>query len=102
MGWAKFQEDILDIKDDNGILNKEDTRTFISKVIAPQRYKNGYTKYNSIKKRVQIYVEGELSEDALKELQKWNYHPKKKFWSHSCASKKKIKMYLDIAKKILS
>ena len=39
MGWAKFQEDILDIKDDNGILNKEDTRTFISKVIAPQRYK---------------------------------------------------------------
>ena len=102
MGWAKFQEDILDTKDDNAILNKEDTRTFISKVIAPQRYKNGYTKYNSIKKRVQIYVEGEVSEDALKELQKWNYHPQKKFWSHSCASKKKIKMYLDVARKILS
>ena len=104
MALAKHYEDILEAQDENMRINgkvQPVVKTFLSKVTIPQRYKNGYVKYNSNKKRVEIYVEGDIPKDAYKALDSWNYHPQKVFWSRTCSSKKKIKSYFSFAAEIL-
>ena len=104
MALAKYHEDIIETKDENKMMHGQSrpaVQSFLSKVIAPRQYKNGYAKYNPNKKRVEIYVQGEISEEAQEELKSWNYHPKKEFWSKTCSSKKKIKSYLEYAEYIL-
>ena len=104
MALAKYHEDILEAKDENTMLNGKpqlQTKSFLSKVVVPQRHNNGYVKYNPNKKRVEIYVEGDISEEARKALEVWNYHPQKLFWSRTCSAKQKIKMYFSFAAKIL-
>lgn len=104
MALAKYHEDILEAKDENKMLNGKPqpaVQSFWSKVVVPKRYKNGYVKYNPTKKRVEIYVEGDISEEARRALDGWNYHPKKLFWSRTCSAKKKIKAYFSFAAEIL-
>ena len=104
MALAKYHEDILDAQEENTILNGKPQpviTSFLSKVVVPQRYNKGYVKYNPNKKRVEIYVEGEITEDARKALNEWNYHPQRLFWSRTCSAKKKIKMYFVFAAEIL-
>ena len=104
MALAKYHEDIIEAMDENKMMHGQPrpaVQSFLSKVTAPRQFKNGYVKYNSNKKRVEIYVDGEISEESQEELKTWNYHPKKLFWSRTCSSKKKIKTYLDFAAKIL-
>ena len=104
MALAKYHEDILEAKEENTKLNGKPlpgVQSFLSKVVVPQRYKNGYVKYNPTKQRVEIYVDGEISEEARKALEEWNYHPVKLFWSRGCSAKKKIKMYFSFAAEIL-